>query len=152
RVRAHAQVLFGGEVQEGAAPVRHMRDAAAHDVFRWLAVDALTAQRDLALRLDHAADGTQRCRLAGAVRAQDGGDAALAHVEVHAVQHARGAVLRVQVAHLQDGRHCSPPRYALITFSLACTSAGVPSAILRPKSSATTWSDTFITRLMWCST
>jgi hypothetical protein len=28
----------------------------------------------------------------------------------------------------------------------------VPSAIFLPKFSATTWSDTLITRLMWCST
>jgi hypothetical protein len=30
--------------------------------------------------------------------------------------------------------------------------AGVPSAIFLPKFSATMWSDTAITRLMWCST
>ena len=34
----------------------------------------------------------------------------------------------------------------------ARTSSGVPSAILRPKFSATTLSEMLITRLMWCST
>src|ERR1700730_328640 len=39
-----------------------------------------------------------------------------------------------------------------MTSSLRCTSAGVPSAILRPKSRATTRSHTDMTRFMWCST
>src|SRR6185436_4428406 len=39
-----------------------------------------------------------------------------------------------------------------MTSGFLCTSAGVPSAIFRPKSSTTTLSDTCMTRLMWCST
>ena len=40
------------------------------------------------------------------------------------------------------------PRYARITSGSFCTSAGVPSAILRPKSRATTVSEMAITRPM----
>jgi hypothetical protein len=39
-----------------------------------------------------------------------------------------------------------------MTSGLRCTSAGVPSAILRPKSSTTTLSEIGITSPMWCST
>src|SRR6185312_334538 len=39
-----------------------------------------------------------------------------------------------------------------MTSGSDCTAAGVPSASLRPKFSATTWSAIDITRPMWCST
>ena len=76
--------------------------------------------------------------------------------EVDAVQHLRRAVLRAAGRGTASQRRppsCfrSPGRRGSRRGS-PCTSAGVPSAILRPKSSATTWSDTRITRFMWCST
>ena len=49
RVGAEAQVLLGGQVDEGAAAVGHMGDAQAHDVLGGAAVDALAGEADLAL-------------------------------------------------------------------------------------------------------
>src|SRR5699024_5064367 len=120
-------------------------------------------------------------RLAGAVRAQQRCDRARFEREVDAVQNLRGAVPRVELARVEQQRHglgrlgagsngarlgasLAPfepdpvfasepePRYARITSASLRTSSGVPSAIFRPKSSATTLSDTLITRFMWCST
>jgi hypothetical protein len=54
---------------------------------------------------DHPADRAQRGRLAGAVGAQDGGDAALLHREAHAVEHVGPAVAGVELVGLQQGRH-----------------------------------------------
>src|SRR5690349_16490230 len=44
-----------------------------------------------------------------------------------------------------------PPRYAAITAGSFCTAAGVPSAIFRPRSRTTTWSEISITTPMSCS-
>src|SRR5438876_684265 len=55
RVCAQAQVLLGGEVEEGAATVGNVRDAQERDVLGAAAVDALAAKTDLALGLHHAA-------------------------------------------------------------------------------------------------
>ena len=70
------------------------------------------------------------------------------HGEVDAVQHPRLPVgARAAPRHFKQcqGRPC-------ISSGCARTSAGVPSAICRPKLSATTRSEMRITRLMWCST
>jgi hypothetical protein len=66
---------------------------------------------DFALGLHHAADGAQRGRLAGAVGAEDGGDAAFFDREVEAVQDLGGSVLGVQAAHVEQACHqASVPR------------------------------------------
>ena len=91
------------------------------------------------------ADGAQRGRLAGAVGAEDGGDARRLEREVDAVQHLRRrrrAACRPWTSSSAGGaRHWRrlPDRPA-ITSGCVWMCAGVPSAILRPKLSATTWS------------
>ena len=107
RVCAQAQVLLGGEVEEGAATVGNVRDAQACDVLGAAAVDALTAKTDLALGLHHAAQGAQGRRLACAVRPKQGRDRLFLHCEADPVDHPRGAVGGVEPGYLEQHQ---PPR------------------------------------------
>src|SRR5881628_2543738 len=102
RVCAQAQVLLGGEVEEGAATVGNVRDAQARDVLGAAAVDALTAKTDLALGLHHAAQGAQGRRLARAVRPEQGRDRLFLHCEDDPVDHPRGAVGGVEAGYLEQ--------------------------------------------------
>src|SRR5438105_3841763 len=79
-----------------------------------------------------ARDRTERRRLAGAVRAEDGDELALADRERDAVQRPHRPVARLDVVQLEQA-HDGAPRYASITALFPRTSAGVPSAIFSPK-------------------
>ena len=69
-------------------------------------------------------------------------DLALLDRERDAVQRLHLAVARLDVLELeQRHRSLAGPRYASITAGFACTSAGVPAAIVRPKSSTVTRSE-----------
>ena len=76
------QVLLGRQVLEHAPALEHLRDAEARDVEGAHAVDALAVEGDgalgdlAALRAQHAGDGLERRRLAGAVGAEQRGDRA----------------------------------------------------------------------------
>src|SRR5262249_50836392 len=52
---------------------------------------------------------------------------------------------------VQDRTALLVPRYAAMTAGSFCTSTGAPSAILRPRSSTTTWSEMSITTPISCS-
>src|SRR5512144_1841005 len=125
-----------------------MADPLADDALGGPAVDAPAAEPDLA-RDAHArvADRAQRRGLAGAVGPEQRDHAAVRHLERDAAQHIRGAVRRIDAPQLEERGHAGAPRYARITSGCSCISAGVPSARVRPKSSATTRSDTRITKL-----
>jgi hypothetical protein len=130
QVGAKLQVLFGGEVREGAAAVGHVGHAQAHDVLGGLAVDALAArtartkETDFALRCrHHRAQRAQRRRLAGAVGAKQRRDRPLVDREREAVQHPGRAVARVQVAHLEQ--RCRHPRASALRGSVAAPVAPV---------------------------
>ena len=92
---AELQVLLGGELEKGAAAIGHVRDAAARNLLGSLAIDAAGVEADFSLRPDHPAHGAQGRGLAGAVGAEDRGDAALVQSKVYAVQDFR---LRVERA------------------------------------------------------
>src|SRR6185295_3457700 len=100
-----------------------------------------------------AGDGLEDGGLAGAVGAQHGDDLAALDLQADAAQCLHRAVAGLDVRELQDSvTHAALPRYASITAGCACTSAGVPSAIIRPMLSASTRSETRDTRFMSCST
>ena len=110
-VAAKPEVLLDRQLEERAAPVRHVRDAALHDVLGGAAVDTFLAQADFAAGAHHAADRPQRGGLAGTVRTQQRGDTALFHREVDAVQHPRLAIAGVQGTRLKQRRHAALPGF-----------------------------------------
>ena len=61
------------------------------------------------LRLSQAADGAQRCGLAGAVGSQQRGHAALANREINAMQYPRLAILGVEAFRLEQPGHSVLP-------------------------------------------
>ena len=93
------QILLGGEVLEHAPALEHLDQAEPRDVVRPHAVDATVAELhgalcDLAaLGAQHAGDGLQRRRLAGAVGAQQRRDLPIADVDRHALQDEDDAVV-----------------------------------------------------------
>ncbi len=101
---AELQIFLDRELHEGAAPVRHMGDAAAGDVFGLLAVDPLALEMDRAFRAHHAGDRAQGRGLAGAIGAENGGNAARFEREIDAVQNAGIAVEGLQILRLHQGR------------------------------------------------
>jgi len=64
----------------------HVPDPGAHEVFGGASGDAAAVEADLARRADHPAHGTQRRRLAGAVRAEEAEDLAALHLERDAIE------------------------------------------------------------------
>ena len=110
-VRSEPQVLFDGQIGEGAASVGHMRDAEARDRLRRQRADRPAAQPYLALAANEAGEGAQRGRLAGAVRAEEGGRAAVLDCEVEAEQRLDRPVEGRKVLHLEDRpAHAAVPR------------------------------------------
>src|SRR5262249_24934921 len=98
-------------------------------------------------------DRPQGGGLARPVGAENRRDPTVHDAEADAVQRLRAPVEGLELLHLQEDTHAAVlPRYARMTSGSCCTSAGVPSAIFRPKSSTTTRSEICMTRLMWCST
>jgi hypothetical protein len=98
RERAQQQVIKHAHGGEHAPPFRRMGQAAPGDAVRVQARDVLAVQRHLAgARLDHAGDGAHGGGLAGAVRADQGHQAALGHFERDAVQNLHLAVGRFQI-------------------------------------------------------
>jgi hypothetical protein len=81
-----------------------MRDAKAGDVFGCDFFDRLAVEFDGAAPAQHAADRTQQGGLACAVRAEDGGDAALLHGKTYAAQDILHTVTGEQVGDLEQ-RH-----------------------------------------------
>src|SRR5690606_32063574 len=156
-IGAEPQVFLHAEAREGAPAVGHMADAQAHHVLGRHADEFLALELDGAAGAAHLAERAQRGGLAGAVRPEDRGDAALLEVERDVEEDLRLAVGGLEVAYFEEAAHdasfaAGAPRYAAITSGCDWICSGVPSAILAPKFSTTMWSETSITRLMWCST
>src|SRR5207237_5776595 len=114
-----------------------------------------------------AGDGPQSGRLAGAVRADERDDLALAHLERDAAQRVDRAVVHVQLVEAQErpvhgctrpaaicpacSRAYFSPRYASMTFGFVWISRGSPCAIVTPWSSTRIRYETPITSFMQCS-
>ena len=92
-VGAHRQVFLDRQRAEHAAALGHHREALAHELERGRAGDALAVVADRAgLDRLQAADALERRRLAGAVRADQAHELALADVEVDALDRVDAAV------------------------------------------------------------
>ena len=120
---------------------------------------ALAGEADLAAPPHGVRDRPQRRRLAGAVRAEHGDDLALVDRERDAVQRlhrpvARRRRPRARAAAPRLGRSPRARRRGRprSPSGRAGPPAGGPLAIVRPKLRTCTWSETFMTRFMWCST
>src|SRR6266566_6720625 len=102
--------------------------------------DVLPAERDrAATRMIEPVDRAQGRRLAGAVRADQGHDLALVHLDGDPLQRLDRAVEGLDVLHFEQRRPvcvheltAALPRYASITRSFFWISCGVPSAIFSP--------------------
>ena len=114
---AQLQILFDAHADESAARLRHMGDPEAHDVLGGPAGDRLAVEADLAAHPHHAADRAQRRRLAGAVGAEQGDDAALGKLEVEPVQRLALPVKGAQAMHLEHHRP-RPPAGSPVRASL----------------------------------
>ena len=90
-------------------------------------VDARTGQGDGAASLDEAEDAAQRGGLAGAIAAQDGGDAGRGHLEGDVFDDLLPRDGAPQVFDGEDGcgAHAAFPRYACCTTGSAMTFCGV---------------------------
>ena len=111
-----AQGLLDAEVREDAATLGDVDDALAGDLLRRPALERAAVELDVAReQRQHPRQRAQRRRLAGAVRAEQGDDLALAHLEVDvehdrqpAVPGADPAGLEQRVAHAAAA--VPPPR------------------------------------------
>src|SRR5581483_9561720 len=129
-----------GHAREELAALRRLRDPELHDLVRRVMGDVAAAEGDRALaRMVQPVDRAQRRRLARAVRADERDDLAVAHLDRDALQRLDRAVVRLDVAHLEERRAvrahaptAALPRYASITRSFRWMSCGVPSAIFSP--------------------
>src|SRR5258707_15572522 len=144
------EVFLDGLGDEGAASLRYVGNAKSHDVFGRPSRQRLAAEPNVSGGVHHAGNCAQGCGLAGAIGAEQGGDATFGDLKIKPEQHLGGAVESAKPSGLQQHRshHFAVPRYAAITSGSVRTSAGVPSAILRPKSSTTTLSQIDMTRFM----
>ncbi len=108
---AELKVVLDGLLGEGAAAVGHVGHAEADDVLGLRCDDGFVTQADVAGAAHHAADGAQRGAFAGAVGAEQGGDAAFRDGEIDAVQGGGLAVIGVQILDGQERAHAaSAPR------------------------------------------
>src|SRR5207247_9381576 len=108
RVRAEAEVLPDRQLHERAAAFGAVRETGAGDRLRAEPVGATAREDDLAGAAHRSRDRSQRRRLAGAVRAEDGRDLALGHGERDAVQCLHLAVARLDRLQLEQA-HVSAP-------------------------------------------
>src|SRR5690606_4886726 len=114
----------------------------------------LGVDRDAIARLDAQLEQAEADArgLAGVVLPRPLGPAAEPLVAERDVVGSRGGVLEEEAGERLVQPFPPVPRYAAITASSACTSAGVPSEITLPKSRASTRSARSITSPMSCST
>src|SRR5216684_4039822 len=106
--RAEAQVLLHRQAREDVPPLRDMGEPERDQRLRLVALDGRAIEDDrAALRPDEAGDDAQSGGLAGAVRAEERDDLALAHLQRDAVQGAHGAVGGMHVS--QDEHRLAGP-------------------------------------------
>ena len=155
-VGADAEVVLDGELGERAAALRHLGDAEPDDLLgRASSMIVLAVERD---RRPAAAIMPEIARIVVVLPAplapRMTTTSPCSTVEVDVVEHLdRRRSRRRRPAHLEQRVIASAPEVGLDDRSgRCCTSAGRPSAILRPKSIATTLSEIPITIAMWCST
>jgi hypothetical protein len=103
RACSQQQVFLDREVGKDAHVLGHIGDVELGNRRRGQARDVLLAKADAALAgLPQAHDGAQRGGLARAIAAQQHGDLAARHSQVHAVQDVIGADMGVHALELQQ--------------------------------------------------
>ena len=101
-IGAHLQILLYGHLQEDAPALRHLGQAALHDLVRRQAADVLAQELHRAgARAQQAGYGLQRGGLARAVGADERHHLAPVHVEGDALDGVDGAVIDVDVIYFQ---------------------------------------------------
>jgi hypothetical protein len=105
-----AQILVDRQRGEGAAALGHVSDPEPHDLLGRHADQVLAGEADAAFAAHHVADRPERRRLARAVGAQQGGDAAFGDVEAHVVERLGLAVKGLQSLHFEQRQHHEVPR------------------------------------------
>src|SRR6202040_1058983 len=98
---AELEIFLHGHADEGAPPLRHMGDPEAHDLLSGAAEERLAVEANLAAEPDHSAERAQRCRLAGAVGAEQRYNVALVECEVEAVERLVLPIEGTQLAHIE---------------------------------------------------
>jgi hypothetical protein len=115
-IGAHEEVFLDAHAGEDLLALRHEGEAERRPLLRRHVVDHLAVEDDLALlHGDEADDGLQRRRLARAVAAEQGDEAAFRHLEADPVQDAGAAVAGDDAVNLEHGastrfRYRLPPR------------------------------------------
>jgi len=88
---------------------RTNRDIITLTLQNW-GVQVLAVETDLAIGAHHAADGAQRRGLAGAVRAENGGDRAFVQGEIHAVERLGLTVVGLESLDLEQRHQADVPK------------------------------------------
>src|SRR5919109_328095 len=151
-VGAEAEVLLHGQLGEGPPALGNVGDALPRDLRGPHSGQAPPVEGDLPAGMNHAGEGAQGGRLAGAVGTEDHDLLAPVDGEVDPLEHLHLAVAGAEALDLEQRSHAGAPRYASITDRSSWTERGEPSAILRPTSSTITCSHRPMTSPMLCST
>ena len=107
---AELQVFHHGESAKDAAPFGHMGHAEAHDAVGGDAGQFTSFQRDRSFIGQHAGDGAESGRLAGAIGPDQGEDFAALHVKGDAFDRPDVAVAHHEIIHPEHGvTHDCPP-------------------------------------------
>src|SRR5207237_6448519 len=105
----------------------HMRNPEPDDVLGGAPRQSRALELDRAGRAHHVADRAERGGLAGAVGAEQGGEAAFVEGEVQSVKRLDLAVIGAQILDVEHRRHWSLlPRQALLTSGAPCSTARLP--------------------------
>ena len=114
-VGADAQVLLDRELGKHLAAFRNAGDAGCNHLVGRQPRDVAAVEHDAArARQRQSQDGANERGLAGAVRAEQAGDAAGRDRERDALQHVGLVVGGVDVLDLEPARHLTPPRDRLL--------------------------------------
>jgi hypothetical protein len=109
-VGAQPEVLLHGELGERAPALGDVGDAEPGHRVGALAAQGASVEGDAPRRADHAADGSQRGGLTGAVGAQHHRDLPLLDPQVQAPQDGDRAVAAAHVLELEQRGHAGAPR------------------------------------------
>ena len=108
--RADDDIVLDRQRRERPHDLEGAADAAPADAIGRKPVDALAGERDAAaVRCVHAGDHVEQGRLAGAVRADDGVDAAFGHLEAEPIDRDEAAEALADIVDRQERAHDPRP-------------------------------------------
>ena len=136
----HSQILGHGQIRENPSAFRNEANSGTSQSITAHAVDFTTADQELSTRGNDLTTANPKGRgLSCTVWTKQRVHLSSLKFEVDSVQHVDGSVATTDVVEFEDRGHdasttVSVPRYAACTCAFACTSAGVPVAMIVPKS------------------